>query len=37
MTVYKGPERKNKIGDGKIGVLMDSSGKKPFEYKDRGD
>lgn len=36
MTVYKGPERKNKIGDGKIGILMDSSGKKPFEYRDRG-
>ena len=36
MTVYKGPERKNKIRDGKIGALMDSSGKKPFEYKDKG-
>lgn len=36
MLEYTGPKRKNKIGDGKLGLLSDSGNKKPFEYKDNG-
>ena len=36
MTNYDGPKRANKIKDGKLGVLVDSQNRKPFEYKDTG-
>ena len=36
MTNYDGPKRTNKIKDGKLGVLVDSQNRKPFEYKDTG-
>lgn len=36
MTLYEGPKRTNKIGNGKLGVLIDSQNRKPFEYKDNG-
>lgn len=36
MSTYVGPRRENKVKNGKIGVLMDSSKKTPFEYNDKG-
>lgn len=36
MVDYFGPKRKNKIGNGKIGLLSDTGNKKPFEYNDTG-
>lgn len=36
MSDYIGPKRTNKIKNGKLGTLVDSKGKKPYEYKDNG-
>lgn len=36
MVKYEGPLRTNKVKNGKLGTLVDSSGKKPNEYKDNG-
>lgn len=36
MTLYEGPKRTNKIKNGKLGVLVDSQNRKPYEYKDNG-
>ena len=36
MTDYEGPKRTNKIKDGKLGVLVDSKNRKPYEYNDTG-
>ena len=36
MTEYEGPLRSNKVKNGKLGVLIDSQNRKPFEYKDNG-
>ena len=36
MTKYDGPKRTNKIKDGKLGILVDSQNRKPFEYNDNG-
>lgn len=36
MTIYEGPKRTNKVKDGKLGVLVDSQNRKPFEYEDKG-
>lgn len=36
MTVYEGPRRSNKIKEGKLGLLVDSQNRKPFEYHDSG-
>ena len=36
MTDYTGPKRTNKIKDGKLGILVDSQNRKPYEYKDTG-
>ena len=36
MIEYKGKKRTNKIKNGKLGSLIDSSNKKPKEYKDNG-
>lgn len=36
MTNYEGPKRTNKIKNGKLGVLVDSQNRKPFEYNDTG-
>ncbi len=36
MTDYTGPKRTNKIKDGKLGVLVDSQNRKPYEYNDTG-
>lgn len=36
MTKYDGPKRTNKIKDGKLGLLVDSGNRKPYEYKDKG-
>ena len=36
MTNYEGPKRTNKIKNGKLGVLIDSQNRKPFEYNDTG-
>ena len=36
MTKYDGPRRTNKIKDGRLGVLIDSQNRKPYEYKDTG-
>lgn len=36
MAVYNGPKRTNKVKDGKLGILIDSQNRKPFEYKDKG-
>ena len=36
MTNYEGPKRTNKIKNGKLGVLVDSQNRKPFEYNDNG-
>ena len=36
MTKYDGPLRTNKVKDGKMGKLTDSSEKKVFEYNDSG-
>ena len=36
MTKYDGPKRTNKIKNGKLGVLVDSQNRKPFEYNDNG-
>ncbi len=35
-TVHEGELRSNKIKNGKLGILVDSSNKKPNEYKDDG-
>ena len=36
MTVYSGPKRTNKVKNGKMGLLTDSSAKKVVEYQDSG-
>ena len=36
MRNYDGPKRTNKIKNGKLGVLVDSQNRKPFEYNDNG-
>ena len=36
MIKYEGPLRSNKIKNGKLGILVDSQNRKPFEYKDIG-
>ena len=36
MTVYTGPKRTNKVKNGKMGLLTDSSAKKVVEYQDNG-
>ena len=36
MSVYNGPKRSNKIKDGKLGILVDSQKRTPFEYVDSG-
>lgn len=36
MTNYEGPKRTNKIKNGKLGILIDSQNRKPFEYNDIG-
>ena len=36
MTVYSGPKRTNKVKNGKMGILTDSSSKKVVEYQDNG-
>ena len=36
MINYDGPKRTNKIKNGKLGVLVDSQNRKPFEYNDTG-
>ncbi len=36
MTDYNGPKRTNKIKNGKLGVLIDSQNRRPFEYNDTG-
>lgn len=36
MTKHNGPLRKNKIKNGKLGMLVDSQNRKPHEYKDNG-
>ena len=36
MLDYDGPKRTNKIKDGKLGLLVDSQNRKPYEYKDTG-
>lgn len=36
MIKYEGPKRTNKIKDGKLGVLVDSQNRKPYEYQDNG-
>ena len=36
MTDHFGPKRTNKVKNGKLGVLVDSQNRKPFEYNDTG-
>ncbi len=36
MIIYEGPKRTNKIKNGKLGILVDSQNRKPFEYVDTG-
>lgn len=36
MIDYNGPKRTNKIRNGKLGILIDSQNRKPFEYIDTG-
>lgn len=36
MTDHLGPKRTNKVKNGKLGVLVDSQNRKPFEYNDNG-
>ena len=36
MVKYDGPRRTNKVRDGKIGRLVDSGERKPYEYNDKG-
>ena len=36
MILYEGIKRSNKIGNGKLGILVDNGNKKPNEYKDNG-
>ena len=36
MTTYTGPKRTNKIKNGKLGLLVDSKNRKPYEYQDTG-
>ena len=36
MMVYNGPKRTNKIKNGKLGILVDSQNRRPFEYNDTG-
>ena len=36
MTDYDGPKRTNKIKNGKLGILVDSQNRKPYEYNDTG-
>lgn len=36
MIKYDGPKRTNKIKNGKLGLLVDSQNRKPYEYNDKG-
>ena len=36
MKEYHGKKRSNKIGNGKLGTLIDSNNKRPIEYIDNG-
>lgn len=36
MIKYDGPKRTNKIKNGKLGVLVDSQNRRPYEYEDKG-
>lgn len=36
MVVYEGPKRSNKIGNGKMGDLIDNRNSQPVEYVDNG-
>lgn len=36
MLAYEGPRRSNKIGNGRLGSLLDSGNKRPYEYNDNG-
>jgi len=36
MTFYDGPKRSNKIKNGKLGILVDSQSRVPYEYVDNG-
>lgn len=36
MLDYDGPLRTNRVKNGKLGMLVDSQNKKPFEYNDNG-
>lgn len=36
MIQYEGEKRTNKVKNGKLGELIDSGNKKPFEYEDNG-
>ena len=36
MTDHLGPKRTNKVKNGKLGVLVDSHNRNPFEYNDNG-
>ena len=36
MTTYSGKLRTNKVKNGKLGILVDSQNRKPFEYNDNG-
>ena len=37
MMLYDGPKRTNKIKNGKLGVLVDSQNRSPYEYVDKGE
>ena len=36
MITYNGPKRTNKVKNGKLGLLVDSQNRKPYEYIDKG-
>ena len=36
MIIYDGPKRTNKVKNGKLGLLVDSQNRKPYEYVDKG-
>lgn len=36
MITYDGPKRTNKVKNGKLGLLVDSQNRKPYEYVDKG-
>ena len=36
MVKYDGPKRTNKVKNGKLGILVDSGNRKPYEYQDKG-